>query len=127
MVQQKGAHAKTFDIKATGIAPIVELARVLALSSGLAVVNTRQRLLAAGEAGALSEEAAADLCDSLKFISYVRLHHQARQLARDETPDNHLPPQQITNFDRRHLREAFLIVRKQQAVLTHRHRATLLL
>jgi CBS domain-containing protein len=126
VVEQKGAHAKTFDIKATGIAPIVKLARVVALSAGLSLVNTRQRLLAAGEAGTLSEESAADLCDSLEFISYVRLHHQAHQLAAGEEPDNRIPPQQVSSFDRRHLREAFLIVRKQQAVLAHRHHTNLL-
>lgn len=126
VVENKGAHANTFDIKATGIAPIVEMARVFALSRGLQAVNTRQRLIAGGETGAISPEVAADLCDSLEFISYVRLRHQAEQLARGQRPDNHLPPHAIGNFDRRHLREAFMIVRKQQAVLAYRYRTNLL-
>lgn len=125
VVENKGEHAHTFDIKATGIAPIVELARVLALSKGIALVNTRQRLIAAGETNAISEEAADDLGDSLEFISYVRLHHQADQIARGQEPNNRVPPHEISNFDRRHLREAFLIVRKQQQTLAYVHRTHL--
>ena len=126
VVAKEGDHEKTFDIKTTGIGPIVELARVLSLAKGLRQVNTMERLRAAHDAGLLNDEAAEDLADSLEFISYVRLHHQAAQLAAGQEPDNHLLPEQLNPFDRRHLRDAFQVIRKQQTALAYLHKTHLL-
>ena len=43
-------------------------------------VNTRERLIAARAAGALSEAGAGDLIDAYDLISRIRLEHQARRL-----------------------------------------------
>lgn len=126
VVEKEGEHAATFDIKTFGIGPIVEIARVLALSKGIPQVNTKERLLAAAGVGAISQETAEDLIDSWEFISYVRLRHQAAQLAGGQAPDNHIPPAELSSFDRRHLRNAFHVVRKQQQVLAYLHRTHLL-
>ena len=125
VVEKEGKHAATFDIKAFGIGPIVEIARVLTLSRGLAQVNTKERLLAARGAGALNEENAQDLLDAWEFISYARLQHQAAQVARGEPPDNYIPPADLGSFDRRLLREAFQVVRKQQQALAYLHKTHL--
>ncbi|MDO5500350.1 MAG: DUF294 nucleotidyltransferase-like domain-containing protein [Propionibacteriaceae bacterium] len=126
VVEKEGEHASTFDIKAYGIGPIVQIARVLALSRGLPQVNTKERLIAARDAGAINEETTEDLLDSLEFIGYVRLKHQTTQSARGATPDNHIPPADLSSFDRRHLRDAFQVVRKQQQQLAFLHKTHLL-
>lgn len=126
VVEKEGDHKKTFDIKSTGIGPIVEIARVLALSNGLPQINTKERLMAAHEAGVLNEESTEDLIDSLELVSSVRLQHQATQLAAGEPPDNYILPQELGTFDRRNLRNAFQVVRKQQATLGYLHKTHLL-
>ena len=121
VLARAGEHKDTLDLKRGGAGAIVDLARVHALGAGLVSVNTRARLLAAGRAGALSEEMAASLVDALEFISHVRLAHQGRQVAAGTRPDSRLSPRELTAFEQRSLREAFHVIRSAQQALAQRH------
>jgi CBS domain-containing protein len=121
VLQKGGEHRDTLDIKRGGIGAVVELTRVLALSVGSPAVNTRARIEVARQAGILGAERADDLRDAFEFISYVRLRHQAAQLRRGEEPDSFVAPRDLSSFDKRHLREAFAIVRAAQAALANRY------
>jgi CBS domain-containing protein len=121
VLQHEGEHRDTLDLKWGGVGAVVELARVLALSGGSSAVSTQSRLRAAGSSGQLTEQRAADVSDAFEFISYVRLRHQARQVREGRTPDNFVPPTELSSFERRHLRDAFAIVRGTQQILTQVH------
>lgn len=121
VLEKAGSHQHTLDIKRGGIGAVVELARVYALSMGSPAVNTRARLEAAHAAGILGDDRAADLRDAFEFISYVRLRHQGAQVRQALPPDNHVAPDDLSSFDKRHLREAFAIVRQAQTALAHRY------
>lgn len=114
VLERKGEHKDTLDLKRGGVHAIVEIARAQALSRGLPQVNTLARISAAAGAGALSPETAADLHDAFEFIRYVRLTHQARQLREGHEPDNFVAPSELSSFEKRHLRDAFQIVRSAQ-------------
>lgn len=118
---KEGDHKDTLDIKRGGVGAVVELARVHALSLGSPGVNTQTRIAAAVKAGIISEERGEDLRDAFEFISYVRLRHQASQVRAGRAPDNHVAPDDLSSFDKRHLREAFGIVRSAQGALAHRY------
>jgi CBS domain-containing protein len=120
VLEGSGEHAHTLDLKHKGIAPIVDLARVYALAAGRREVSTRARLRAAAEVGALSAEGARDLEDALEFIAYLRLRHQGRQVRAGEAPDNFVAPEELSPFERRHLKDAFGIVRGMQSALATR-------
>ncbi|MFL6175703.1 MAG: DUF294 nucleotidyltransferase-like domain-containing protein [Ornithinibacter sp.] len=121
VLEKAGDHKDTLDIKRGGIGAVVELARAHALSVGSPAVNTQARIEAAREAGILGDERADDLRDAFEFISYVRLRHQAAQVRRGEPTDNFVSPDELSSFDKRHLREAFAIVRAAQSALSHRY------
>ncbi|WP_294946034.1 putative nucleotidyltransferase substrate binding domain-containing protein [Sulfurivirga sp.] len=121
IVEDHGDRAHVFDIKKHGIAPITELARVHALTGGLKALNTWERLEQAAEAGLMSQQGHADLRDALDLIALVRLQHQARQVERGETPDNLIDPDDLSRLERRHLRDAFTIVREMQQALALHH------
>ena len=106
------------------VGAIVEIARVLALSVGSRAVNTQTRIAAAVDSGALSAERGQDLHDAFEFISYVRLRHQAAQVRADRETDNFVAPDDLSLFEKRHLREAFAIVRSAQSSLSHRYPST---
>ena len=110
------------DLKSGGIAPIVQIARLAALSKGGAQLNTIDRLRAASSTNALSEEKAADLTDAFEFISYVRLQHQVKQMKKGQQADNLIDPASLSSFERRHLKEAFAIIRKTQGTLAYLYR-----
>ena len=114
-----GEHRNTLDLKAGGIAAVVQMGRLFALSRGLTTVNTAARLREASAAGALSAQNAEDLVDAYDFILQVRLTHQARQLRAGAAPDSHVNPAELTSFEKRHLRDAFEIIRRMQGALGH--------
>ena len=119
VLEHEGDHAETLDIK-RGIAAVVQLARVYALRAGSAALSTRSRIAAAEEAGVLDAKTAADLRDALELMSYRRLHHQVGQFRAGVRPDNHIAPADLTDRQRRHLKDAFAIVRSAQHQMANR-------
>jgi CBS domain-containing protein len=120
---RSGEHKGTLDLKLTGIAPVVDLARIYALAAGHDAVNTHDRLATAAESGEISAQGAQDLRDALEFMSTIRIRHQARQLAAGQDADNHLRPEELSNFERGQLRNAFGVVKAAQDVLAQRYQA----
>lgn len=118
---RSGEHPGTVDLKHGAIVPIVDLARVYALAGGLGAVNTHDRLEQAGGTGEVSAQAARDLQGALEFLGKLRLSHQARQTAQGRRPDNFLLLENLSNFERSHLKEAFGVVVRLQAVLAQRY------
>lgn len=116
-----GEHKHHFDMKHSGVVPIIDIARVYALKSGIMEVNTRKRLLAAQQAETLSESGARDLIEAFEFISVTRLKHQSRQIRSGQQPDNFMSPEDLSHFERGHLKEAFNIVKTIQASMASTH------
>ena len=118
VLERHGEHRDTLDIKRP-LSAVVQLARIHALRSGSPALSTRRRLDAAAAAGTLDPELATELRDALELMSYLRLHHQAAQARAGLTPDNFLAPAELTQRQRRHLRDAFEIVRSAQQHLSN--------
>ncbi|WP_029009890.1 putative nucleotidyltransferase substrate binding domain-containing protein [Azospirillum halopraeferens] len=110
-----GDHRNALDLKHTGVVPIVDLARVYALAGGVKAVNTFERLTAATSARTLSKEGSLDLIDALEYISLTRLRHQARLIREGRKADNFLEPDELSSFERSHLKAAFTVVKTMQA------------
>lgn len=122
-VSRGGDHPGTVDLKHSGIVPIVDLARVYALAGGLEEVNTNDRLSSAASSREISPQSARDLRDALEFMASLRIAHQVRQTTTGQQPDNHLSLDELSNFERAHLKDAFQVVKGLQAVLGQRYQA----
>jgi CBS domain-containing protein len=105
------------DIKKTGIVPIANLARFHALSNGVTISPTLDRLIAAEELGALNKETAQSLREAFTFIWQVRLDHHARQIREGRSADNLIRPNQLPPLARKELREAFRAIAAAQQQL----------
>jgi CBS domain-containing protein len=116
---RSGEHKNTLDMKHNGVVPIVDLGRVYALQGQLTAVNTRARLEEAGAAGVLSPSGARDLLDAYDLIAETRLLHQSRQIKRGEAPDNYMELAELSDFERSHLRNAFVVVKSLQSAAGH--------
>jgi len=123
--QKSGEHKGSFDLKMHGIVPIIDLARVYALAAGQPAVNTHDRLASAADSGEISPQSARDLRDALEHLSLVRIRHQSRQLAQGLAADNFLRPEELSNFERSQLKDAFAVVKSLQDLLAQRYRAAL--
>lgn len=119
VLEQQGEHRDTLDIK-RGIAAVVGMARVHALRAGSTALSSRDRLQAAHAAQVLSDTDATDLADALELMNYLRLRHQVAQVEAGHSPNNRLAPAALTERERRHLRDAFGIVRAAQQALAQK-------
>lgn len=122
VLEKTGREEKALNLKKRGTVPVIDLARVYALSAGLSAINTQDRLEAASEAGVLSREGMEDLRDTLEFVSSVRLRHQAAQVSRNEEIDNYVSPEKLTSLERSHLKNAFDVVRTIQSVMEQHYK-----
>ena len=121
VLEKSGDHKDTLDLKHNGIAPIVDLARIYALSEGIYSVNTINRLRTAAGTTSLSREASEELIDALEFLGTLRIEHQAKQIKNNQQPDNYLPPHALSKLERDHLKDAFKVIRSMQKVIQSRY------
>jgi CBS domain-containing protein len=105
------------DLKQGGIVPIASLARFHALSNGITISATLDRLVAAEEVGGLERETAEALREAFTIVCNIRLERQASCIQAGKTPDNLIDPQQLPPLERASLREAFLAVARAQKQL----------
>ena len=114
---RSGEFKNHIDMKHAGVVPVTDLGRVYALIGRLRVVNTRARLLAAEDAGVISTSGARDLIEAYDLIAQTRLENQARLVKSGRKPDNFLAPYDLSDFERSHLRDAFVVVRTMQSAV----------
>ena len=108
---RSGEHKNMIDLKHNGVVPVVDLGRIYALQGKLTAVNTAARLEAAVAAGVLSGSGGQDLRDAYDLIAETRLDHQAAQVRAGVMPDNFLSPTDLSDFERSHLRDAFVVIK----------------
>ena len=118
---QDDKHKNTLDVKHRGIVPIVDIARVIALDNGIKAINTVDRLNAAFKCHALSEEMRDNLIDALEYIGSLRIRHQAKQIRAGLSPDNYLPPDELSGLEKNHLKDSFSIIKTMQQFLESRY------
>ncbi|WP_298932403.1 DUF294 nucleotidyltransferase-like domain-containing protein [uncultured Ruegeria sp.] len=116
---RSGEHRNTLDLKHNGVVPVVDLARIYSLQGQLTETNTRARLKAAESTGLLSPSGARDLLDAYDLIAETRLEHQVRLVKSGEKPNNYLAPSDLSDFERSHLRDAFVVVKTMQSAVGH--------
>jgi len=114
VLKQNGKHKATLDLKHNGIAPVVDLARIYALSEGISAVNTIERIQQAAGTASLTKASADNLIDAYEFLGMLRVEHQAKELMRGDSPDNYLSPKEISKLEREHLKDAFKVIKTLQ-------------
>jgi CBS domain-containing protein len=106
------------DVKLGGTVPIVNLARFFALSNGVTISATTDRLTAVEELGALDAETASALQEALGVLMRIRLEHHARCVESGVPPDNVVDPAKLQPLTRSQLRDAFRAVAAAQKRLS---------
>lgn len=116
-----GQHDETVNLKQQGIMPIIALARLFALATGCAELNTLDRLHAAAETGLISRVGAEGLADAFEFIGQLRARHQIEQAQQGMKVDHYLCPKDLTHLERKHLKDAFATIAQMQEIIAQRY------
>jgi CBS domain-containing protein len=117
IVNKDGEHKHHLDIKRQGLTPFVNFARVLALKNGISETNTLARLKALFEAGFINREIWSSANDAYELQMQQRLIHQLWQIEEGVLPDNHIDPEQLSDLERRMLKDAFAVIERLYSVL----------
>ena len=118
--RKNGAALGKIDLKYDAIVPIVELARLHALSAGLMPVNTFERLQTESNSSVISSSGRVNLADAYESISLLRLNHQALQIKQSIPPDNLIDPKMLSPIQRDTLRRCLQTIKDIQAALNNR-------
>ncbi|MCW5201168.1 histidine kinase, partial [Desulfobulbus sp. F4] len=117
IVEKDGEHKNKLDIKVQGITPFVNFARILALKNSIRETNTLARLHVLAQEKIISGELWNETVDAYEMQMQMRLVHQLNQIEAGAEPDNHIAPADLTDLDRRLLRDAFELIDRLHGVL----------
>jgi CBS domain-containing protein len=104
------------DLKKTGLAPIVLLARLYGLRAGSSAVGTDQRLADAGTAGVLGQELTGRLRAAYELLTRLRLQNQLRQIDARQYVTDTVDMGSLPESDHDGLRDAFRAIKSTQSV-----------
>jgi len=124
VMENDGRHNNSINLKRRGTAPLADLVRVHALAVGSQSQNSFERLDDIIEAGILPKSKGADLQHAMELISLVRLRHQALDIESNIEPDNNIEPENMSDFERRNLKDAFLVLSNAQNFLKYRYNSS---
>ena len=114
IVEKDGEHKDEVNLKIRGIGPLVDIARFLALETGIQETSTLERIGAMKGKHSTIDSAGDDLAQAFEFIALLRIHHQAEQMERGEPPDNFINPGRLSNLEKKMLKESFHVISRVQ-------------
>ena len=113
----RGENGKV-DIKKSGIAPIVGLARVAALAAGSRARSTLDRLAVARPSDSvLDHEIARTLGEIFPFFLRLRLRAQLAAHRKHQTLDNRVDLAELSGFERQQFKDAAVFIKRVQQEL----------
>jgi CBS domain-containing protein len=115
VVAHSGEHRGQLDLKSGGLAPVVSLARWIAVVCGDARGTTTDRLRRGLQTGLLSADEADTLTSGFNDVYSLLLRHEVHAVRRGVTPTTYLSPKHLDTLTRRHLRETFRAIGLIQA------------
>jgi CBS domain-containing protein len=108
------------DLKSGALMPISGLARLFALEAGQRSGSTLRRLERAARSEVISDEGAEVLTEAFRFAFTLRLRAQLEQRRSGRPLSNHVALDDLSAGERRHLKEAFLAIRRMQEATEQR-------
>ncbi|MBI5521500.1 MAG: cyclic nucleotide-binding/CBS domain-containing protein [Desulfarculus sp.] len=123
VVEKSGEHKNKLNLKLSGLTPMVDAVRVMALDLGLVITNTLERLEAVAQAGLIKPSLAADLKEAFSFMTILRIGRHLEARARGEVPDNFVDPAALSGLQRKMLKESFGVISQLQDLMEYRYQA----
>ncbi len=116
VVERDGSQQETLDIYQRGLLPLINLVRFFALFMGIRESSTLGRIRALQVKDATFGKLAGELRQSFEFIKLLQIHHQFQQIKTGLPADSILHPEQLSNLEKKTLREAFRIIAHLQTL-----------
>lgn len=117
IVEQNGDQKDRLDIKRRGLAPFVDFARVMSLKYGLRQTNTWIRLKRLRIKMKMTDDFYDEMVDVYELQMQLRVIHQLEQIENGREPDDFIYPEQLTDLEKRMLKDGFSVIDNMQQIL----------
>jgi CBS domain-containing protein len=125
-VEKKGEHTGKLDIKMTGIFPLTEGIKVLALEAGIMEGGTVDKIGKLMGLGIVPDDELHEVDASLDFFIYLRLKSQIEQVAKGLEPTNFIDPLNLNEVERERLKVGFSMVKAFQSFMAEKYKVSFL-
>lgn len=123
VVEKSGEHKDKFDLKVKGISPLLDAVRFFSLEKGIKETPTLDRIKALATRHSIVESYAEELEQAFEFVMLLRIQHQYEHIKEGKAPDNFIDPDQLSNLEKKTIKEAFNLMVKIQSSITERYKA----
>lgn len=117
LVERDGEHKNRLDIKARGLVPFWDFARVMALRNGIDETNTLGRMEQLRKGGHMPEDLFKKARESYEFQMQLRFLNQLSLMEAGEEPHNYINPAELSDLEKQTLKGAFSIISNLQSFL----------
>jgi CBS domain-containing protein len=122
VLDRSGRYRHTFDVKAQGLRPVVDLARAFAMQVlYLDSANTADRLRHVARTLPEMRQTAENALDAYNYLSELRFVHHLEAIERGEEPNNRIDPDRLTRTQQSMLKVVFQTVQDVQSTAAHRY------
>ncbi|MHB8834273.1 MAG: DUF294 nucleotidyltransferase-like domain-containing protein [Candidatus Methylomirabilia bacterium] len=124
-VGTKGTHKDKLDLKISALGPIVNIARLCALETGIPETATLDRLAALRPNHPLLSRYGEELGHAFGFLSLLRIQHQYEQVQAGVPADNFIDPESLSTYEKKSLKDAFRLISRVQDLIIEQYRTGL--
>ncbi len=117
IVDRDGEHKNRLDLKARGLVPFWDFARVMALKHGIMETNTLERMEILDREGHMPHSLFVRARESYEFQMQLRFVNQLKLMEAGETPHNYIDPAELTDLEKQTLKGAFSVINNLQNFL----------
>ncbi len=117
VLEADGRRSEQLDIRRAAVLPIMALGRWAGAIAGVLDGSTGERLTAAAEASAISNEDACTLTDAFALALELRVSHHIELLSAGRPPDDSIDPRLLSPLMRDELRDVFRAIAAVQRKL----------
>ena len=112
LVRGDELHQGTINLKQSGILPLIEAVRLVALREGLPALSTLGRMDELKEAGYLDRDEHDYLTGAYHHLSTLILRHQVKAAARGAEVSYYVPPDALTRREKDMLVDGLKAIRR---------------
>lgn len=121
VVEKSGEHRNELNLKIRGIVPIVDIARIFAIDSGISETSTIGRIRLIKDDFPILKKYAEAIEEAFEFISLLRIYNQIEQLEKGEQLDNYINPEKLSMVKKKTLKESFNLISEVQEVIVEKY------
>ncbi len=121
IVEKSGEHKNQLNLKFRCLAPLINVVRLFSLEKRIPETSTMERINALKGTHDTVLQFGEEMAYAFEFMSLLRIHHQHKQIAMGMLPDNYINPDELTNLQKKTLKESCQLISRIQDTIENRY------